>query len=370
MKFESGKLGKVIQSVLTKRCRIKSLGKLIVAIAFLAAGSHAHAGDCLAVPYNVGLGDTAIKFPTSITVPPNATANTVLATVTVPVNGAGAGVLYGTCDSGNFNVDRYWQMKNGVVVANRVGTTSVAGIGYTSSVSGISGGLVFNMDTKNTTSSSLSSNYNAYFSSQVYVTVNLVATGAPIGTGPLSLNPSGDGTVNRVGSFYYGNGSGGWSLVFTVSMPANSTTITAPACTVKNTSPSVTLAPIAKGSLGGVGSTAGSGSVSLDLNCPSNSTKVYVTLTDNTVPTNRGSTLSASTSSTASGVGFQILDSTGTPIKYGPDSAVAGNTNQWFAGQSVTGAMSIPLTVKYIQTATTVNPGTVNGVATFTMSYQ
>jgi type 1 fimbria pilin len=59
-----------------------------------------------------------------------------------------------------------------------------------------------------------------------------------------------------------------------------------------------------------------------------------------------------------------------TPVAYGPDSAVVGNMNQWSVGTSTTGAMSIPLTVRYVRTAGAVTLGTVKGSATFTMSYQ
>lgn len=57
-------------------------------------------------------------------------------------------------------------------------------------------------------------------------------------------------------------------------------------------------------------------------------------------------------------------------VSFGPDSSVAGNTNQWLVGNAISGQMNIPLTVKYVQTAQTIKAGTVNGVATFTMSYQ
>ncbi|WP_199103800.1 hypothetical protein [Aquitalea sp. ASV11] len=68
---------------------------------------------------------------------------------------------------------------------------------------------------------------------------------------------------------------------------------------------------------------------------------------------------------------MQILNE-GTPIGYGPDSSAAGNTNQWQVANIAQGVSnySIPLGVRYIQTGNTVTPATVNGRATFTMSYQ
>lgn len=61
---------------------------------------------------------------------------------------------------------------------------------------------------------------------------------------------------------------------------------------------------------------------------------------------------------------------TGPPVAHGLDSAVAGNTNQWLAGTAAGGAMTIPLTVQYVRTTGAPTPGTVKGLATFTMSYK
>jgi type 1 fimbria pilin len=98
-------------------------------------------------------------------------------------------------------------------------------------------------------------------------------------------------------------------------------------------------------------------------------TSVYTTLTDQTNPANQSNTLSLSASSTASGIGIQVLNGN-TVISYGPDSSVVGNPNQWLAGSTGNGTFNIPLTARYAQTAPTVKPGTANGIATFTMSYQ
>ncbi|WP_425497095.1 fimbrial protein [Paraburkholderia humisilvae] len=118
-----------------------------------------------------------------------------------------------------------------------------------------------------------------------------------------------------------------------------------------------------------VGSTAGAQTTSINLNCPSSTIRVFITLTDSTTPSNTSTTLSLKPGSTAQGVGLQILNA-GNPVSFGPDSPSAGTTNQWLAGVSNGGVMSIPLVIQYVQTESLVRPGTVNGVATFTMSYQ
>ncbi|AOV04399.1 hypothetical protein EZI45_30160 [Delftia tsuruhatensis] len=84
-----------------------------------------------------------------------------------------------------------------------------------------------------------------------------------------------------------------------------------------------------------------------------------------------GNIATASQASNATGVGIQItrLD---TPLKFGQNSAAAGNTNQWFAGNAVfgQGKLDIPLKARYLKTVAQVMSGKANGAATFTMSYQ
>lgn len=98
-------------------------------------------------------------------------------------------------------------------------------------------------------------------------------------------------------------------------------------------------------------------------------TNVYTTLTDQTNPANVSDTLALSAGSTASGVGIQVLNGAAL-VKYGPDSSAAGNMNQWWAGTATNGTFNIALTARYVQTSPTVTPGSANGRATFTMSYQ
>ncbi|WP_120293638.1 fimbrial protein [Paraburkholderia sp. BL23I1N1] len=119
----------------------------------------------------------------------------------------------------------------------------------------------------------------------------------------------------------------------------------------------------------GVGSTALETAFSVRLNCAVPGSQIYITLTDNANPANTSNTLSLKSDSTASGLGFQVLNK-GIPVSFGPDSSVAGNTNQWQVGVASTGSINIPLSVRYIQTPAQVRPGTVDAVPTFTMSYQ
>ena len=146
-----------------------------------------------------------------------------------------------------------------------------------------------------------------------------------------------------------------------------------PTCSVATSSITVPLSAVSLSSFKGVGTTSPATPFNITLQCSGSidggSTTVYVTLTDQTNQVNLSTTLSLSTDSTATGVGIQVLNGTSV-ISYGPDADTIGNTNQWSAGSAENGTFRIPLTARYVQTAPSVTPGSANGRATFTMSYQ
>ncbi|MET3212879.1 UNVERIFIED_ORG: type 1 fimbria pilin [Burkholderia territorii] len=110
--------------------------------------------------------------------------------------------------------------------------------------------------------------------------------------------------------------------------------------------------------------------VTLQVNCQG-AVNVYTTLTDAANPANDGTVLSALPGSTSRGIGLQIYkQGSETPLHFGPDSAVKGNRNQWLAGQVTDGSLSIPLVARYVKTAQTFTPGSLDASATFTFSYQ
>ncbi|MEM5434161.1 fimbrial protein [Paraburkholderia diazotrophica] len=186
---------------------------------------------------------------------------------------------------------------------------------------------------------------------------DLVVTG-PVSTGSITTLPS--MTVKFSGSCI--------TTVTATQSLTPGTAITSNTCSV--TTPTLAF-PLPKGlsnQLKTAGSTTGDTTVPLGLNCAAG-IKVAVTITDATSPQNVTTTLSLAPGSSASGVGLQILNGS-TPVGFGPDSAVAGNKNQWSAGTSAGGAMQIPLTARYVRTSGTLVPGSVVGKATFTMSYQ
>ncbi|QKH36379.1 fimbrial protein [Achromobacter pestifer] len=149
-----------------------------------------------------------------------------------------------------------------------------------------------------------------------------------------------------------------------------------PTCSISSAGPiKASLGSFPAKSFKGVGSTSPARPVNIDLKCnggdPGMSAEAHVTLTDATNTGNRSNVLTLSPDSQAKGVGIEVLKGD-TVLAYGPDSNATGNLNQWHAGTISTGmsTFSIPLTARYVQTDPVVTPGSANGRATFTMSYQ
>ncbi|EDT06410.1 fimbrial protein [Burkholderia ambifaria] len=158
-------------------------------------------------------------------------------------------------------------------------------------------------------------------------------------------------------------------------MSSISTNVTARACKVTSgATNSVTLPTLVAASLKATGDVASARSApfSIGLNCDAN-VNVHATLTDATNPANTGSALSLAPSSTAAGVGIQILKKgESTPLSFGPDSSGKGNTNQWLVGKSSAAntKISVPFEARYVKVAEKIKPGSVSALSTITFSYQ
>ena len=138
-------------------------------------------------------------------------------------------------------------------------------------------------------------------------------------------------------------------------------------CTVNTSNINVQLPSIPSSKFNSIGATTGSTPFYISINCPS-PVNVYMTMTDNTNPASVSDIITARSDSTSKGLGIQVRQNN-TPILMGPDSSLAGNKNQFLAGNNISGIQTIPLTANYISTST-VSVGTLKAVATFTMSYQ
>jgi type 1 fimbria pilin len=195
------------------------------------------------------------------------------------------------------------------------------------------------------------------------IDADLVVTGQ-VTTGTLNALPSVNLTFAAVGL-----GCGVISLsAQTLTVTASNGTVTGVTCQVTNPAIAVTLPSVSVNKLASSGQIAGATRFTIPLNCAQSGANVYVTLTDATNVSNTSALLTLKGSATAGNVKLQLLRSDGSPVGYGPDSALAGTTNQWLVGPS-NATSGIPLTVQYYSTGTA-TAGTVQAAATFTMSYQ
>ncbi|MNF47747.1 F17d-G fimbrial adhesin precursor [compost metagenome] len=123
----------------------------------------------------------------------------------------------------------------------------------------------------------------------------------------------------------------------------------------------------------GIGSTLGLQRFTIRVNCTAG-VALHATMTDANSQANTSNILTLAQDSTATGVGLQIsATDRAHVVSYGADSRVAGNNNQWFVGGNAASPQTnhiIPFTVRYVQTAAAVQPGTVRARSTITFSYQ
>lgn len=202
------------------------------------------------------------------------------------------------------------------------------------------------------------------------IQANLLVTGQVVSGFSLTGLPSVTVTFTPTGSCSWSTG-----IMNTLPTSAGNSAVVPITCTVTTPSVSVNLPVISLTALSAVGKTGGDTRFPIGLSCASGA-NVYITLSDVTTPANTSSLLTLASSSTAQGIKLRILNSTG-PVSFGPDSAEAGTTHQWFLGAS-SSINGVPLTVQYYRDDTdpsgtssaTLSAGSVQAQATFTMSYQ
>lgn len=341
------------------RTHLEYLRPWLWAIAFSLLGMAAsRPAEAAALQCTIS-GSAALSFGT-ITVPRDAPVGTALGTVQSSTVSVSCPANPGTVAP--FNNGWYIQYYPQLTVS-----TSVAGV-WNTGMAGI-GIRVIDVTYNNKTLSALGvggwddfgpPNSTAAASSGSYTfTYQLVKTAASVTAGGALTIPSLLTLVSH-------NIPANVTSAAQVTVSLGNTSIVARTCSVTTPSISVTLPSVNASTLSPVGTTQGNTNFSIGLSCQAGA-NVYVTLTDATTPGNRTSNLSLASGSTAAGVSLRVLNG-GAAVSYGPDSAVAGNANQWLVGAS-TSTTNIPLSAQYISTGT-VTPGTVKGLATFTMSYQ
>ncbi|HEI2772847.1 TPA: fimbrial protein [Escherichia coli] len=154
-------------------------------------------------------------------------------------------------------------------------------------------------------------------------------------------------------------------LKFTVTVTQRTCSLRSPSSIILN------MPTIGVNAITGRGKEQFGGQTRLSLNCESGVT-AWATLTDATTPGNRTDILTLSSNSTASGVGIKLYkDDSATALKFGPDSAIKGNINQWqFSKNNTERNPSVVLKAYYVNTSGNISPGTVNAISTITFSYQ
>ncbi|NML33937.1 type 1 fimbrial protein [Paraburkholderia sp. G-4-1-8] len=150
--------------------------------------------------------------------------------------------------------------------------------------------------------------------------------------------------------------------------------IVTPSCTTPDVN--VVMSSIKQSELKGVGTSAGTTSFNIALNsCPAGMNSIQYEIDPaTTVVSSTDAVIALDGSSTATGIGLQLLDNDGNPLtaaKGFQSAATLGSAPGSSTYNSSTGGdYTIPLKVRYYQTGTPVGPGTANSEMTFTMTYQ
>jgi type 1 fimbria pilin len=300
-----------------------------------------------------------MSVPSSIVVPRDLPVNSVIPGAsfdfTVPADGT-HGV---TCTfTGTETVPATFTNNQGGLSSGNVTPIGNTGIGYTL-VSNL--GSTYVTGTKNLTSSTFAPNGTTCLAVPCYITIGPTVTMQFVKLQQTLNNPTlpaGDYMDVAI------NGM----VISTVSI-SNPVQVVSQTCTVTTPSISVDLGNVSVKKFTTVGSGSDPVNFNIGVDCTGLTTNLGITFTDAVNPSNRTNTLPLSSTSTATGVGIQILRN-GTAVAYGPDSNIAGTTNQIMIGQVNGTATTIPLTARYVQTVSTIRGGSANGTATFTMSYQ
>ncbi|MDC9613107.1 fimbrial protein [Xenorhabdus khoisanae] len=145
------------------------------------------------------------------------------------------------------------------------------------------------------------------------------------------------------------------NTVFTYKIP--SFNVTARSCEITTPIVSVQIGAVLKSHFKNIGDTAGGRSFEINVQCKGSPN---ANITWEPGKTNTNGVINADSTSSATGIGIQMLDDKGNPVKFGEQQAL-GTINS-----------SKPLSYKaqYYQTSNIVIAGSVNATATFTVDYK
>lgn len=305
------------------------LGAVLFALAACLLPRHA-AATC-GTPQG-GSPTVTFSAPTTITVPQNASPGTVLYTSSIAYPAPTTTVV---CRNRvDFGITNYRGTTPG---SGTVFPTGVAGIGYKIAHDSVTNFLLpYPLDSENDgTSTTYTLSIGSY--------LQLVVTGAVSG-GVLA--------AGSLGYWHYDNNAN--LQTFTL---ANNVVFTTP-CSVVTNPVNVTLPTVSSKAFDGVGSTTGTTSFTIDLNCSGGAT-LSITLDSNGKVAGKTGVISSTGS--AGGVGVQLLDGKGNPVAFGTSTSL---------GQAPVGTLNVPYFARYYQTAGTVTGGNVTATANFTLTYQ
>jgi major type 1 subunit fimbrin (pilin) len=327
---------------------VKRLAFLFIFVCVLLGGVHQAQATCRFTAG--GTMTSTIALPTNLVVPRNSTVGTVLWDSGWVQGGSGTASIL--CDA-NFTQSMNW---------NVPGLQQVSGMGYVYALPNLPGvGIRAGWFWGNTGSPgtwawigqppATVQWMQQAFVMRSFLQVQLVAIG-PISSGTQSF-PS--PTI----SVWYGNVN---AAQLTLTQASIKTTVLA--CTTPDVA--IPMGKHVSSELKGVGTTTSTSSFVVSLNnCPAGMTSIQYRIDPTTTVLNSSqSVVSLDASSGATGVGVQLLNSSGTAFPL--------STNQTFSGYNTTtgGSYTISLGARYYQTAATVGAGSANTSMALTMTYQ
>lgn len=332
----------------------------VLAVASLLS-HEAHAYTCTAK----SVAGFVVTVPANIVVPRDLPVGSVLPGATYTQTIAADGTVGVNCTVGSGEtVPAIFTNDTGGGSSTGSNVTPIGNTGIGFKLSSLTTGSIYTTGTKNLTAASFAPGTSGCpnTADPCYLIMGPTIQMQFVKMQPIVNNP-----VIPGGSVYMDVTIGGYKAS-TVAL-SNPVQITSQTCSVTTPSIQVDLGSVPAKSIPNVGDGSTAVPFSIGVDCTGLSTALAITFTDVSNPGNTSNTLPLSADSTARGVGIQILKS-GTPISYGPDASIAGNTNQITIGQVNGTSTTIPFTGRYVRTTSTITPGSANGTATFTMSYQ
>ncbi|MFZ0870727.1 MAG: fimbrial protein [Rhodanobacter sp.] len=342
------------------------LARLGIVCAMLFAGQLAHAGVTCVSGYSLG-GPFYIPVPASATIPPDLPVGSLIGGYTASVGNSTAATCTAAFSS-PLVMSAESTISGGVVMA--IGSTSYTM--YPTGVSGLGVVLRFTGYLDGTTSygsevsltgtniyvTAASNSFGSVYSKTVggMVRALFVKTG-PIAAGSYTLSSA------RIMDYKVTTDSDNYhSQLYFAATPF---VVTAPTCTAADVTVPMGNNNSVTG-FKGAGSRLGNQSFAIALTCQAGSNSITYSLSPNNGalgPTTNG-VARLTTTSSATGVGIRIANP-------GTDTPVTFATNNTYSGYSGTaGSYTIPLSASYVQTGSSVTPGSANAGVVFTLTYQ